>query len=89
MQRKLRRFEAPPYAGAVRNPGSGHTGDPFHTGPPRPALGGFTERHSCSRAHMSPDWESGETPAQALLRKMAPAGETVADGQAGEEYRAE
>ncbi len=35
------------------------------------------------------DWESGEMPAQALLRKMVPAGETVVDGQAGEEHRAE
>ena len=89
IQRKLHRFEASSHAGAVRNAGSSHVGDPFHTEPPKPALERFMEWYNYSRAHMSLDWGNGETPAQAFMRKMAPAGETVVDGQTGEEYRAE
>ena len=79
IQRKLHRFEASSYAGAVRDPVSGHVGGPFHTEPPKPALERFMEWYNYNRAHMSLDWESGETPAQAFMRKMAPAGETVVD----------
>ena len=43
IQRKLHRFEASSHAGAVRNAGSGHVGDPFHTEPPKPALERFME----------------------------------------------
>ncbi len=89
IQRKLHRFEASSYAGAVRDAASGHVGGPFHTEPPKPALERFMEWYNYNRAHMSLDWENGETPAQAFMRKMAPAGETVVDEQTGEEYRAE
>ncbi|MCE2508349.1 MAG: hypothetical protein J4G04_03485 [Nitrosopumilaceae archaeon] len=73
IQRKLHRFEASSHAGAVRNPGSGHVGGPFHTEPPRLALERFMEWYN-NRAHMSLDWRNGETPAQVFIRKMAPAG---------------
>ena len=35
---------------------------------------------------MSLDWKSRETPAQAFVRKMPKKGQTVIDGQTGEEY---
>ena len=89
MERKLHRFDASSYVGTVKNSESGHVGGPFNTEPAKPALERFMEWYNYRRAHMSLDWEKGETPAQAFLRKMAPAGETVVDEQTGEEYRAE
>ena len=89
IQRKLHRFEASSYGSAVNNPENGHVGGPFHTEPAKPALERFMEWYNYRRAHMSLDWNSRETPAQAFLRKMAPAGETVIDEQTGEEYKAE
>ena len=47
------------------------------------------EWYNHDRPHMSLDWDNLETPAQAFKRKMPPAGETVVDGQTGQEYRAE
>ena len=38
---------------------------------------------------MSLGRDGEETPAQAFVRKMPPRGETVVDGQTGEEYHAE
>ena len=43
IQRKLYRCEASSYAGAVRDPVSGHIRGPFHTDPPKPALERFVE----------------------------------------------
>ena len=37
---------------------------------------------------MSLDWENQETPVQAYARKMPEEGQTVVDGQTGEEYHA-
>ena len=89
MERKLHRFDASSYGSTVKNSESGHVGGPFNTEPAKPALERFMEWYNYRRAHMSLDWEKGETPAQAFLRKMAPAGEMVVDEQTGEEYRAE
>ena len=89
IQRKLHRFEASSHGAAVKDSGNGHVGGPFNAEPAKPALERFMEWYNYRRAHMSLDWESRETPAQAFLRKMAPAGETVVDEQTGEEYRAE
>ena len=44
------------------------------------------EWYNYNGEHMSLDWESGEMPAWVFMRKMALAGETVVDGQTGEEY---
>ncbi len=46
----------------------------------------FTKWYNYDRPHMSLDRENQETLAQAYERKMPPAGETVIDGQTGEEY---
>ena len=89
IQRKLHRFEASSYSDAVRNAGSGHAGDPFHTEPPKPALGRLMEWYNYGRAHTSLNCGNRETPAQAFMRKMAPAGETVVDGQTGGKCRVE
>ena len=83
IQRKLHRFEESSYGNTVK--GSGHSiGGPFHTEPPKPALERFMEWYNYRRAHMSLDWENGETPAQAFIRKMAPAEVTVIDEQTRE-----
>ena len=37
--------------------------------------------------HMSLDWDNQETPVQAFARKMPKPGETVIDGQTGDEYK--
>ena len=88
IQRKLHHFEESSYGNTVK--GSGYSiGGPFYTESPKPALERFMEWYNYRRAHMSLDWENGETPAQAFIRKMAPAGVTVIDEQTGEEYRTE
>ena len=91
IQRKLHRFEESSYDRTVRHAGSesAHVGNPFNTEPPKSAIERFMEWYNYRRAHMSLDWENGETPAQAFIRKMAPKGEIVVDEQTGEAYRAE
>ncbi len=46
----------------------------------------FMQWYNHDRPHRSLDWDNQETPAQAFLRKMPKEGETVIDGQTGEEY---
>ena len=48
----------------------------------------FMQWYNHDRPHMSLDWENRETPAQAFERKMPEEGQTVVDGQMGEEYDA-
>ena len=48
----------------------------------------FMEWYNHRRPHMSLDLKNLETPAQAFKRKMPKSGETVIDGQTGEEYYA-
>ena len=43
-------------------------------------------RHIYGRPHMSLDWDSQETPAQAFERKMPEDSQTISGGQTGEEY---
>ena len=87
-ERKPHRFEASSHGSTAKNYESGHAGGPFNAEPAKPALEWFMERYNHRRAHISLDWEDRETPAQAFLRKTAPAGDTVVDQQAGKEYRA-
>ena len=49
----------------------------------------FMRWYNHDRLHMPLGRGGEETPAEAFVRKMSPRGEIVADGQAGEEYRAE
>ena len=65
IQRKLHHFEESSYSRTVRHTGSEpvHVGNPFNTGPPKPAIERFMEWYNYRRAHMSLDWENGETPA--------------------------
>ena len=83
IDRKLHRFEASSYGSTVRNSESGHAGGPFNTEPAKPALERFMEWYNYRRAHMPLGWENRETPAQAFLRKMTPAVETVVYEQTG------
>ena len=46
----------------------------------------FMGRYNHDRPHMSLDWDSQETPAQAFMRKMPKEGETAIDGKTGEEF---
>ena len=49
----------------------------------------FMKWYNHDRPHMSLGRDGEETPAQAFVRKMPPRGETVVDGQTGEEHHAE
>ena len=91
MQRKLRRFEAAASSSRIRRGASkdSHVGGPFCAAPAKDPVERFMEWYNHDRPHMSLDWDNLETPAQAFKRKMPPAGETVVDGQTGQEYRAE
>ena len=90
MQRKLRRFEAASSAKTRRGASKdSRVGGPFCTAPAKDPVERFMEWYNHDRPHMSLDWDNLETPAQAFKRKMPPAGETVVDGQTGQEYRAE
>ena len=46
----------------------------------------FMQWYNYDRPHMSLNRDERETPAQAFVRKMPTEGETVIDGQTGEEY---
>ena len=80
LKRHLPSFEAE--SSAPRAGMGSAVGGPFHACGPRDAVERLVEWYNNERCHASLDVDSGETPARAFARKMAPEGVDVADAEA-------
>ena len=90
LQRKLPIFVAASHGIATKvSPGESdvHLGGPFSTARPRDPVERFVDWYNNGRPHMSLNWQTRETPAQAYARKMPPPDSVVCDAESGERYR--
>ena len=81
LKKHLPSFEAESAMSRAGRKGA-HVGGPFHAGGPRDPAEMLIDWYNDDRCHASPDADSGETPAGAFARKMAPKDVSLADAEA-------
>lgn len=81
LKKHLPSFEAESAMSRAGRKGA-HVGGPFHAGGPRDPVEILIDGHNDDRRRASPDADSGETPAGAFARKMAPKDVSLADAEA-------